>query len=109
MENASPRDHWEDWSRAEVRVGSPVGVNFYPRRNSYGLSRLLDYVGDRIEYIGRAAKAGMPLGIPKYFHEWERNSLTEDERNKIDNTVYSQKDARKDLNAIAKAMKTYIQ
>lgn len=108
-ENASPRDHWIDWSRAEVRVGSPVGVNFYPRRNSYGLSRLLEYVGDRIEYIGRAAKAGMPLGIPKYFQEYKQDSLTEEEINKIDSAAYSQKDARKDLNAIAKAMKTYLQ
>ena len=58
-ENSGPRDHYEDWCNAEVEVGPDVGIDFYPRRDSYGLTdaKLLDIIGERMLRYARIATA----------------------------------------------------
>ena len=49
-ENATPHDHWQAWGRAGVEVGSPAGYyGFRPKRTSYGLNSLIEYIGDRMQ------------------------------------------------------------
>jgi len=49
-ENATPDGHWEAWGRADIKVGSPAGYyGFRPKRTSYGLNKLIQYIGERMQ------------------------------------------------------------
>lgn len=58
-ENASPRDHWKPWCDAEIRIGSEVGRDFYPRKDNYDFTKgdLLEVVGERMVAYARICLA----------------------------------------------------
>ncbi len=49
-ENATPHDHWDVWSDAEITVGKNVGRTFFARKCNYNFTNpeLLNIVGDRM-------------------------------------------------------------
>ena len=92
-ENATPHDHWQAWGRAGVEVGSPAGYyGFRPKRTSYGLNSLIEYIGDRMQtHLGlmRILKA---KGVNP--DEFKHNLLPDDPAD-FDSTVkYAQGDAK---------------
>ena len=65
-ENASPRNHWEPWSDAEVVVaqnGEALGREFYARRDRYDYNskKLREVVSGRMIAYARLARAGFTL------------------------------------------------
>ena len=54
-ENSSPWQHYKPWCNAKAEVGEPIGVNFYSNKNNYGLHTLIQYVGERMQFMGALA------------------------------------------------------
>lgn len=82
-ENAQPHDHWKPWT-SEVKVGSRVGRDFPVKKDGYGLTSLIQYVGDRMLAFGAAGAAGWDLDTSddEYTveHFFSANSIADLER-----------------------------
>ena len=132
-ENSAPRGHWQFWSRLEASVATQgedckVTASTYCDKNSYGLTRLLEYVGDRMVALGRLAKAAatlssapsigyeqriaaenMPNNYECFLHLADartRSAVSDELAAAFYATTYTERDLRKDLKLIATAMKT---
>lgn len=59
-ENSKPYDHWKQWSRCKVVIGSSVGRNFWAQKDNYNLtgSSLLKIIGPRMIGMVKLAKTG---------------------------------------------------
>ena len=59
-ENSKPYDHWKQWSRCKIVIGSSVGRNFWAQKDNYNLtgSSLLKIIGPRMIGMVKLAKAG---------------------------------------------------
>lgn len=130
-ENTAPYDHWEPWAECRVTVDpEDIGRTFYARKTGYAFAKeLIPYVGDRMLAYARLAlvygdgpdyrmlEHGFNGTAPKtkdspksdYYATvrayLSRFDLAEVKRIIEDETVYTEKDLRRDLAAINKAMK----
>lgn len=130
-ENTSPHDHWKFWNGLKVAEGEPcVTSNTCPRKNNYGLTRLIPIIGDRMVAIGRMGKVdGVDEAMlhaaeymPDTLEEWEKAKASGEWEYdfvkdymayvpqwiaaKFYETAYTEKDLRADLKLIKKAMKS---
>lgn len=99
-ENAYPHDHWKYWSEvyATKAYTKPVVYSFQgrPKKDSYSLTSLLQYVGDRMLAIGVIANFNKPIDSDTWEIEKNVNKYAH---------IYDIKALRKDLGYIKSAMK----
>lgn len=128
-ENAEPSEHWVFWSDMTPTLGSPkVVADGYPEKDSYNLTGLIEYVGDRMVAYGKMAKAGgkgkaieAADSMPKTYEEfmekkeagdykyaWEKEEMaavTPEVAKKFYEVKYDESDLRRDLASIKQAIK----
>lgn len=134
-ENSGPRGHWQFWSHLEASVASvdeecKVTASTYCDKNNYGLTRLIEFVGERMVALGRMAIAASKLS-PAPSIGYEQRIAAENMPNNYEcflhladarmraavsdelaamfyatTTTYTERDLRKDLKRISTVMKT---
>ena len=138
-ENTQPHDHWKVWCDCEVEVAEDgnVGRNFSAIKSGYALHSLIEYIGDRMVFIGNLADICPEAAVSGYSlpdSEWDWNHLKKkaadesytgdyylarwialDEAGVTDEIIeaaangdYTEQQLRKDLSEIKKAMKTLV-
>lgn len=131
-ENSGPTDHWQFWCDLEVVVGPEAKVETDRpgncKKTNYSFSRLIKYVGDRMLKIGRMALCSADpkmweaaTYMPDTAEEWKQGkafggfrydyitkhvaSVSDELAERFYATQYTEKDLRKDLKEISRAMK----
>lgn len=131
-ENTAPYDHWEPWANCRVVVDPDnVGRTFHAKKTGYAFAaQLIDCVGERMLAYARLAlhygdgvdfrvlegygtTGTMPTNKDSAGSDYfariraylSRFDLAEVKRVAEDESLYTEKDLRRDLAAISKAMK----
>lgn len=130
-ENSGPNGHYHFWQNMKATVGKAQTVaTTYPEKNNYGLSKLIEYVGDRMLKTGQMAKASgdgarevarvgeyMPATFEEFMSaketgKWEYDfvgkymeAITPELAKKFYATKYDMSELKRDLTLIRSAMK----
>ncbi|MCR4286208.1 MAG: hypothetical protein NUW00_04915 [Candidatus Kaiserbacteria bacterium] len=131
-ENATPHDHWKFWCSLDTVLGAQNRIDIAPgysifdcKRVSYGLTRLIKFIGARMIAQGRLATAlnrrlschegwacaNMPADLVSWRQQTVNNeksamTITDEMALAYYSTVYLEKDLKEDLKHISCAIKS---
>lgn len=133
-ENSGPNGHYHFWHNLKSGLGkAQTTATTYPEKNNYGLSKLIEYVGDRMLKTGQMAKAAGDADrsfahaadyMPPTLEEWTKSKetgqwkydfvgkymepITPELAKKFYATKYEMPELKRDLALIRSAMKNVV-